>query len=135
MFLVSGINHFFSYKSCLEIQTAMLAINLFTYFGTTGFKSDLLIKTELDANSACSPRRGVCAHPKLRMRSLSEAYPDPVAGSWSACGHAATCRLLLQPPPDGQCCSSSHVHPAQAGSEGPGVPGRRGLGGLGRAGE
>lgn len=30
-FLVSVINHFFSYKSCLDIQTAILAFNKFIH--------------------------------------------------------------------------------------------------------
>ena len=51
-FLVSVINRFFSYKSCLEIQTAILAFNKFIpvlkcFFGTTGVKNYLLMKMRL----------------------------------------------------------------------------------------
>lgn len=57
-FLVPVINHFLSYKSCQEIQTAVLTFNKFIceikcFFGTTEVKNYLLMKTEVDINSAC----------------------------------------------------------------------------------
>ena len=87
-FLVSVINRFFSYKSCPEIQTAILAFNIFIpvlkcFFGTTGVKNYLLMKTEVDINSACSQRLGICAYPKLHMCHLSKVHPNPTKGSWS----------------------------------------------------
>lgn len=61
-FLVSVINLLAidnRISSCLEIQTAILAFNKFIHvlkwgFGTTGVKNYLLMRTEVDTNSACS---------------------------------------------------------------------------------
>lgn len=131
-FLISVINHFLSYKSCLDIQTAVLTFNKFIhefkcFFVTTGVKNYLLMTTEVDINSACKDlgyvcvQSCICATCPKHMRSREGQLQG--AGRQRACHHTGRCHLLLQPPLDTQLSSSR-----QKPSKGPGVPAQFGVG-------
>lgn len=140
-FLVSVINRFFSYKSCLEIQTAILAFNKCIYvlkwfFGTTGVKNYLLMRTEVDTNSTCSQTWDMCVS-KVACVPLVQSIPKSSKGQveravqQGACDHTMRCHLLLRPLPTSlpPGMSTHHSKP----SRGPGVPGQFGIGGLSHA--
>lgn len=143
-FLVSVINLLAidnRISSCLEIQTAILAFNKFIhvlkwFFGTTGVKNYLLMRTEVDTNSTCSQTWDMCVS-KVACVPLVQSIPKSSEGQLeraaqqSACDHTMRCHLLLRPLPSSlpPGMSTHHSKP----SRGPGVPGQFGIGGLSHA--